>query len=145
MPEDYLNFQNRLNLCVERRGAHLEHIIQLWASFNQEQFWNFVFIYKSCDLVQSQTFIGPTCYQSVQSFTENFGVLTCFARNDALTLNLSFLLNFQCSGLKFGIHLLPYLEINFCKNKGYSLFCSNFIAKTEGPVFIESTFINKIR
>ena len=66
-----------------------------------------------------------------------------FVKTVALTLKLSLLFNFYYSGIKLGIHRLPYVEIIFCKYEWYSLFSFYFIAKTEGPVFIETACIYK--
>ena len=71
-----------------------------------------------------------------------FAVFSCFVKTVALTLKLSFLFNFYGSGIKFDIHLLPYVEINFCKYEWYSLFSFDFIAKTEGPVLFETACIS---
>jgi len=78
-----------------------------------------------------------------QTFMLNMTEVTvkCFVKSVALSLKLSFLFNFYYSGIKFGIHLLPYVEIYFWKHEWYSLFSFDFIAKTEGPVYIETTCI----
>ena len=70
-----------------------------------------------------------------------FAWLSWFVKKVAVTLNLRYLINFYCCFIKFAQHLLPYVDDNFCKYEIDRVFSFYFMAKTEGPVFIESTCI----
>ena len=67
-----------------------------------------------------------------------FTWLSWFVKKVAVTLKLRYLINFYCSFIKFAQHLLPYVDDNFCKYEIDRFFSFYFMAKTEGPVFIES-------
>ena len=71
-----------------------------------------------------------------------FAWISWFVKKVAVTLKLHFLINSYCSLIKFVVHLLPYVDNNFCKYEIDRLFSFYFMAKTEGPVFIESTCID---
>ena len=64
--------------------------------------------------------------------------LSWFVKKVAVTLKLHYLINSYCSLIKFALHLLPYVDDNFCKFEIDCFFSFYFMAKTEGPVFIET-------
>ena len=83
---------------------------------------------------------GPFFQEPVVSLKTDFEFtwLSWFVKKVAVTLKLRFLINFYCSFIKFAQHLLPYVDDNFCKYEIDRFFSFYFMAKTEGPFFIET-------
>ena len=71
--------------------------------------------------------------------------LSWFGKKVALTLKLHYSNNSNCSFIKFALYLLPYVDNRFCKYETNRFISFHFMAKTEGPNFIESTCMSQLQ